>query len=135
MLDWLSELVSSGEDLWGQSKAFAERLVGIDNDALHVLAGPLLLFLTASLMRKSVQSVWPWTVVLLLGLVNEWHDLRAERWPDRTMQYGEGVKDLLLTMALPTLILILARVRVQLFVGPRAETADRPDDKNDHIGS
>jgi hypothetical protein len=41
--------------------------------------------------------------------------LWIEQWPDLSMQYGESVKDLLLTMALPTLLLVAARLRPQLF--------------------
>jgi hypothetical protein len=44
-------------------------------------------------------------------------DLWLEQWPDPGQQYGEGAKDLLLTMAVPTIIMLAARSRPDLFRG------------------
>jgi hypothetical protein len=94
---------------WGQSKDYLESTLGIDNDLVHVLAGPLVQLFAALITWSSVQRFVPWLVVLLLELLNEWHDLVIETWPVRYMQYGEGLKDILLTMLLPTVILLLTR--------------------------
>ena len=37
------------------------------------------------------------------------------QWPQRGMQYGESVRDIVLTMFLPTLLLFAARAMPQLF--------------------
>jgi hypothetical protein len=42
-------------------------------------------------------------------------DLWIEQWPDPGQQYGEGAKDLLLTMAVPTMTMLAARARPDLF--------------------
>jgi hypothetical protein len=100
---------------WGHSKTFVEHSIGFSHDALHVLVGPSIQLLVAAVLRTSIRNPWPWLAVLLLELANEWHDLRAEHWPDPQMQYGEGAKDLLLTMALPTVLLLLTRYAPRLF--------------------
>ena len=63
----------------------------------------------AALLRKSLASPWPWALVLLATLANEWNDLYVERWSEQAMQYGEIAKDIALTMLLPSLLLIAAR--------------------------
>ncbi len=94
---------------WFKAKTFAEHMIGFSHDAVHVVAGVCLQLLIAALLKTSARSIWPWATVLALELVNEWSDMRVEAWPDQPMQWGEGAKDVLLTMGLPTLILALAR--------------------------
>ena len=113
---WLFDFIHLSEEWWGQSKSFIERLVGVGNDALHVLIGALLVFALAGVMRTSVRDIRPGLLVLFLALLNEWHDLRAETWPDRSMQYGEGVKDIVLTIVVPLMLLISVRLWPGLFV-------------------
>lgn len=102
---WMQDV----SDHWGQAKFFFESVLGIDNDLSHVIAGPVVQFLAALILRQSVQRMAPWLVVLALELFNEWHDLVSETWPVRSMQYGEGLKDIILTMTIPTLVLLLTR--------------------------
>ena len=49
-------------------------------------------------------------------------DFWIERWPDLWMQLGESAKDILLTMALPTVLMFAVRSRPNLF---RARPAGR----------
>jgi hypothetical protein len=42
-------------------------------------------------------------------------DLSIGHWPRRSLQYGESVKDFLLTMFLPTMLLLTVRLRPRLF--------------------
>ena len=100
---------------WIEAKAFLERFTGISHDALHVIAGVAVQLLLAALFRSSLARFWPWGVVLLAELANEWNDLRIERWPSLGEQLGEGAKDLALTMLLPTLLLLAVRFRSRLF--------------------
>ena len=100
---------------WFHTKMFIEHASVISSDAMHVLAGVLIQLLGALLFRRSVASWWPWSGVLALTLLNEFIDLWMEQWPDLAVQYGESAKDILLTMALPTLLLAAARFRPQLF--------------------
>ena len=94
-----------------QAKTFIEHAIGFSHDALHVLVGVVVQLGIAVLLRRSLRSIWPWLIVLALELGNEWVDLAIERWPVPAEQFGEGMKDILLTMALPTLLLLVARFR------------------------
>lgn len=103
---------SSAEALiwsWTEWKLFAEQSIGFTPDSLHVIAGVLILIATAVLLKKSVANWAPWFVVLVLAVLNEWADLWIERWPQLGMQYGQGAKDLLLTMFLPSVLLVTTR--------------------------
>lgn len=86
---------------WVEAKAFAERSLGVSNDALHVIAGVLLQLCLAAIWRGSLSRVWPVTVVLALQLANEAIDLTSDRWPSLGEQLGESAKDTGLTILLP----------------------------------
>ena len=51
-------------------------------------------------------------------LFNESVDLWAELWPSRAMQLGEGAKDIVLTMLLPTVLMLALRWSPRLGIGP-----------------
>lgn len=103
--------------LWYQVKLFIEHSSAFSPDALHVFAGVAIQLLTAAVLRRPVSRWAPWLVVLVAIIVNEAIDLWVERWPQPGMQYGEGAKDVLLTMILPTMLLLVARLRPRLLVG------------------
>ena len=94
---------------WHPVKVGVEHAFGFSPDALHVLVGVGLQLVLARLLNTTVAHVFPWLGVLTLELLNEWSDLSFEIWPNRPMQWGESVKDVLLTMALPTLLLVISR--------------------------
>ena len=94
---------------WYRAKTFVEHAIAFSDDALHVFAGVLLQVLAAAVLRRSLASWLPWLAVALLELANEAVDLWIERWPDFAEQLGEGGKDVLLTLFLPTVLLIVAR--------------------------
>jgi hypothetical protein len=102
---------------WYQFKLFAEHASGVSMDALHILVGAGLQFLFAAVFRMSLKSWRPWLFVFALLLINEAGDLWVEQWPDPGMQYGEGFKNIVLTMLLPTWLLICARRWPRLFDG------------------
>jgi hypothetical protein len=109
---------------WYQIKLLIEHATGVSMDALHILAGVLAQLMFAALFRSSLHSWRPWLFVLALILLNETSDLWVERWPEPAMQYGEGLKDLLLTMLLPTLLTLLAR-HAPTLLGGRSATDDK----------
>jgi hypothetical protein len=84
---------------------------------MHVVAGVVIQLLAAMLLRRSVGAWAPWLVVLCLAILNEGIDLWIEQWPDLAIQYGESAKDILLSMALPTLLMLVSRFRPQLLAG------------------
>lgn len=100
---------------WVQFKLFTHHASGISHDAMHVIGGVVAQIALAAVFRSSLAQLWPWAAVLLVELVNEWNDLHVERWPDPGQQWGEGAKDLALTMFLPTLLLVLARWKPAIF--------------------
>ena len=99
---------------WYQLKLFAAHSTGISMDALHVIVGVVLQLLIALLFRSSVARPMPLLAVLAFALVNEANDFRVEIWPDPGMQFGEAVKDLILTMFIPALVFLVARRRPKL---------------------
>ena len=107
--------VSGWMAFWFHTKMFIEHASSISSDAMHVFAGVFIQLLVAILSRRTVSNWLPWFVVLGLGLLNEFIDLWMEQWPDLAMQYGESAKDMLLNMALPTLLMLVVRVRPDLF--------------------
>jgi hypothetical protein len=100
---------------WHQGKLFVEHAIAINHDALHVIIGVLAWMLIAAVLRRPLSSPFPWLWLLALILWNETVDLWTEQWPDAGMQYGEGAKDVLLTMFLPTVMMIVVRLRPALF--------------------
>lgn len=100
---------------WHQAKLFIEHAVDVDHDSLHVIAGVLVLLAASLLLRRPVSSWRPWLAVLAVIVWSEAVDIIVERWPDPGQQYGEAAKDLVMTMLLPTVLLIAARLRPDLF--------------------
>lgn len=111
---------------WYQVKLFIEHGSGVSMDALHVVIGVFAQLLVAAVCRTSVSRWLPWLAVLAIEVLNEANDFRVETWPDWGMQWGEGIKDVALTMALPTLLLLVARLKPELFVR-RARQPDPAD--------
>lgn len=101
--------------VWYQFKLFIEHASGISMDAFHILLGFVLFLLAAALLRRTVADLLPWLATLAVELVNEIYDLAVEVWPDPGSQLGEAAKDIMLTMALPTLVMMVARRRPTLF--------------------
>jgi hypothetical protein len=114
-LDQAWTFVSAMMARWYETKMFIEHVSVVSSDALHVLVGVIVWLLVALLWRRPTSSWRPWSVLLGFTLFNEAVDLWVERWPDPAMQYGESVKDILLTMALPTVLLLAVRARPSLF--------------------
>ena len=108
---------------WYRIKLALSQAMALNMDALHVLIGTLALLLVAAAMRRSIAAWWPWSIVLAAELLNEWNDLFVERWPDLATQLGESAKDVMLTMVLPTLLLLVARYRPALLANPQAREA------------
>ena len=109
---------------WYQIKLLIEHASGVTMDALHVILGVILQMAFARLTRVPLSSWRPWLFVFALLLINEASDLWVEQWPVPAMQYGEGLKDIVLTMLLPTLLLVSARPRPQGIVGDVEEADD-----------
>ena len=111
----LWKALSSAMNSWYQAKLFIEDSLSISHDSLHVIVGVLLWLALGLLFRRPLTSWRPWLWLFVAILWNEAVDLWVERWPDPGQQYGEGVKDILLTMLLPTILTCALRSRPDLF--------------------
>jgi hypothetical protein len=107
--------VTGGMMSWYETKMFVEHASAVSSDALHVVFGVLVWILIAWLWRRPLSGLGPLFVLLGLIAFNEFVDLWVEQWPDKAMQYGESAKDLVLTMALPVILMLTVRVRPNLF--------------------
>jgi hypothetical protein len=105
---------------WQTVKMVLTGSTGISEDAFHILISVGLQVFFAAALRRPIASWAPWAVVLILTLGNEWADLAQEIWPDRFSQWLESVKDVLVTMTLPSLLLLLSRWQPGLFA-PQAD--------------
>jgi hypothetical protein len=117
MLHDLWKTLSSAMSGWYQGKLFIEHSLSISHDSLHLIVGVLLWLVLGLLLRRPLTSWRPWLWLFAAILWNEAVDLWVERWPDPGQQYGEGAKDVLLTMMLPTILMWAARSRPDLFRG------------------
>jgi hypothetical protein len=115
MLDRLWQALVAAMASWHQGKLFIEHSLTINHDSLHMLVGVLLWIAIGLFLGRSLSSWRPWLWLLVIILWNETVDLWVEQWPDAGQQYGEGAKDLLLTMAVPTILMFAARWRPELF--------------------
>ena len=113
----LGEVVAWASAAFSDYKTLFEHSIGFHNDGLHVLLGVALQIAVALILKKSLAHWFPWMTVLALALANEANDLFVERWPSAAMQFGESLKDVFLTVAIPTLLLILAKWRPALLIG------------------
>jgi hypothetical protein len=100
---------------WHQGKLFIEHSLALSHDSIHILAGVLLWLVLGLLLRRPLGFWGPWLWLFAIILWNETVDLWIEQWPDPGQQYGEGARDLLLTMFVPTIIMIAIRRRPDLF--------------------
>lgn len=106
-------------NLWFRIKTLAEHASGWPMDTLHVMVGVILQLLFAWLLRCSLADRRPWLIVVLLEVANEIYDLCFDLWPTIFAQLGEGLRDILGTMILPTLLMLVARHRPGLLVKGR----------------
>lgn len=120
---------------WHPIKMGMEHAFAFSPDVLHVLVGIALQLILARLFGVSVARPTPWLGVLSLELLNEWSDLSFEVWPVRAMQWGESGKDVLLTMALPTVLLFLARWYPGVLVEGREPVLDPANTSETSDGS
>ena len=99
---------------WYSIKMLAAEQTALSRDALHILVGVAVQITVALVIRRSLAHPIPWLAVLIGELANEYYDLAREEWTDRAMWPG-SVRDLLVTMAVPTALLLLTWIAPGLF--------------------
>ena len=110
---------------WIALKAMVQSWSGISNDALHVLASVPLLVLIALLLGRPIWSLLCWAVLLVMELTNEavtgFADGRLESW-----EMAGSARDVPLVMAVPTILLLAARLFPQLLAARKAPIEAAP---------
>ena len=104
---------------WEQIKAAISLWTGLERDALHIYAAMLIHIASAALLRRTLASPWPWLVVLVFALANEWLDIQRdglfEEW-----ETASSLHDLWNTMLAPTILALLVRFAPRLTGAGRA---------------
>jgi hypothetical protein len=96
---WIEESAAG----WEHWKHGVEALFWYQADSLHVVCGVLLIIFFALVTGKSLASFIPWTLLVLASCVNEGIDI----W--FTHHVAESVKDTVLTILPPSVLLVTAR--------------------------
>jgi hypothetical protein len=125
MLHDLWKTIVAAMSSWHQGKLFIEHSLSISHDSIHIIVGMLLWLAFGLLLRRPLTSWRPWAWLFAVILWNETVDLWIERWPDPGQQYGEGAKDLILTMLVPTILIGAGRLRPDLFRASPRKSARR----------
>jgi hypothetical protein len=99
---------------WYSIKLAVVDQTDLSRDALHIFFGLAGQVLVALVIRRSLAHPVPWLAVLVFEVANEAYDLAREEWTDREMWPGT-LRDLLVTMAVPTILLLLTRYAPSLF--------------------
>ena len=89
-------------------KAAVAAWTGLERDALHVYAAVIIQLGSAAILRQTVASPWPWLIVLVFALANEYLDMRNDNLVE-DWEKAAALHDLWNTMLLPTLLLLVAR--------------------------
>jgi hypothetical protein len=100
---------------WYSIKIAVVEQTDLSRDALHIFAGVAGQILVALVIRRGLGHFMPWLAVLAAELVNEYFDLtEGDVWGDTPMWPGT-VRDIFVTMAIPTLLLFLVRYAPGMF--------------------
>jgi hypothetical protein len=114
IVEWLGGALFSEDDL----KLFIDRSLGFSQDAIDVVAGVAVLFAAALVLRKPVSSIWPLLIVLLLASLNASSDWWMGQGPRPDPHFRQAARDLLVTMAVPMLLMLSARWAPWLYRPP-----------------
>ena len=94
---------------WHNAKVFLEYALAISNDALHVVIGLGAWLTLAMVTRRPISSAVPLFLLLAGALLNEAGDVWSDPWVERARQYGEGAKDVLLSILGPVVLMLTHR--------------------------
>ena len=103
---------------WPELKTMVEGSIGLSQDAMHIYAAVLIQFAAAAVTRRTLAHPLPWLIVLALEMVNEWADVRSDNDLFEEWERWAALHDVINTMALPTLLLVMARVAPCLLSRP-----------------
>jgi hypothetical protein len=114
-MDSVREAIIAAMVWWHAGKIAIEDSLSVSHASLHVFIGFLLWLGIAFVSRRPISSWLPWGATFAIILWSEIADVWTEQWPARLFFYDKMARDIALTMAIPTVLMVLARVRPQLF--------------------
>jgi hypothetical protein len=103
---------------WYQIKLLLLAETGLSRDALHILFGVAAQLLLAAVLRRPLSSPLPWLGVLIAEAANEYHDLTGDSFTHKKI-WPDSLVDFLVTMAIPTALLLLSRYAPSMFARPK----------------
>lgn len=95
---------------WTDAKFRLEQSVPYGDLLLHFAFGLAIFAAAAGVLRKPLGSWIPWIVVVVLAALNEAADIGRDLSYSNPPNYGESLKDLLMTVIPPLLWLLTARL-------------------------
>ncbi len=111
---------------WFQFKIYLSDVSDLSKDALHIYAAVLIHLGSAAILRRPLASPLPWRCVLLAILGNEYFDMYGTGEPVEEWQVLGGVTEMWNTLALPTLLMLIARFAPSLLVWRRRDVPPAP---------
>jgi hypothetical protein len=93
---------------WFDAKRDVERSMPFGDGWLHAIAGAVVFCAAAWLLRKPFSNLQPWLVVFVLASLNEVIDFAVAVWRSKVPNYSGSAGDILFTIAIPTLLLLIA---------------------------
>ena len=96
--------------IWLEIKIWLVTVLSLERDALHIYAALAVQLTVAGVFRLRLDSLWPLVAVVAVEVANEAADLAYEQWPNRGDQWRGSIHDLLNTVAVPILVILVARV-------------------------
>lgn len=98
--------------IWHQAKLELLATTGLSRDALHVYAGMAVLALAVGFLRKPLQSVLPWSLVVLVAALAELPDMQVDLTTVGRWRWQASAHDFVNTVFWPTVLLLLTRWRL-----------------------
>ena len=111
MLEHLWAALDAFVRSYGDMKFGLEQRIPFDADWLHIVVGPVIMAAATVISRQPLSSWFPWFVVVSIAVLNEMVDLSVKEKSIPRTSYAESATDLMLTIAVPTLVMLYARCR------------------------
>lgn len=113
---------------WIEIKEAVSDATAFSRDTLHILIGCGAHLGVVLIFRTWIGALWPVLLLTLAGLANEYGDLTSDYWTNglRKYQWLESAKDMVLTIAIPLLLVLLSRVAPNRFRRPEPAPTPAP---------
>lgn len=88
-----------------------ESTTGLERDALHIYCALVIQFSLSLFFRRGLGSPWPWIIVLVVAVTNEYLDYQRVGESEASILFfkEEAFRDMWNTMLIPTVLMLIAR--------------------------